>query len=174
MRTVKHPNLSKTCETCGDMFYRKHRVTYAQWANARFCSHGCNKDAGKRKTESANPVYKSCEHCSAEFTVRQYRKDTARFCSPACKKLAQDSGISTENEKLRRGTRYKAWRSAVFKRDDHTCQECGVRGGTLNADHIKPFAVFPEGRFEVSNGRTLCRDCHLQTPTFGRKALAYA
>lgn len=40
----------------------------------------------------------------------------------------------------------------------------------LNADHIKPFAYFPELRLELSNGRTLCVECHRKTPTFARGA----
>jgi 5-methylcytosine-specific restriction endonuclease McrA len=59
---------------------------------------------------------------------------------------------------------YRAWRRAVFERDNWTCQFCGHRGGgEIHADHIKPWAYFPELRYEVSNGRTLCRDCHRTT-----------
>ena len=52
------------------------------------------------------------------------------------------------------------WRKAVYERDDYTCQWCGVRGGRMAADHILPWALFPEKRFDVSNGRTLCQPCH--------------
>jgi 5-methylcytosine-specific restriction endonuclease McrA len=54
-------------------------------------------------------------------------------------------------------------------------QECGERGGRLEADHIKPVSKFPELIFELTNGRTLCRDCHFKTITYGRpKKLSYA
>lgn len=78
-------------------------------------------------------------------------------------------GITPLNRAIRTSLEYREWRAAVFKRDNHTCQECGVNGVTLNADHIKPFAYFPELRFELSNGRTLCVDCHKQTDTYGSK-----
>lgn len=60
-------------------------------------------------------------------------------------------------------TRYKEWRKAVFKRDDYKCQMCPKRGGYLQADHIKPWAYFPELRYDVNNGRTLCLSCHRKT-----------
>jgi 5-methylcytosine-specific restriction endonuclease McrA len=65
----------------------------------------------------------------------------------------------------RRGQRfsgeYKRWRFDVFARDHFTCQECGdARGGNLVAHHIKPFAAYPDLRFAVSNGITLCQKCH--------------
>ncbi len=82
-------------------------------------------------------------------------------------------GITPEHEKVRKSTEYKKWRTAVFERDDYTCQEYNARSAeghrvVLNADHIKQFALYPELRFDVSNGRTLCIDCHRRTPTWGR------
>lgn len=76
-------------------------------------------------------------------------------------------GTSPINKRIRRSVRFFRWRKAVFERDNYTCQECNVRGGELHPDHIKPFALFPGLRFEISNGRTLCKQCHMKTPTWG-------
>ena len=78
-------------------------------------------------------------------------------------------GVTSENEKLRKLPRYKMWRIDVFERDNYTCQECGQRGGELNADHIKPFALYEELRLDLWNGRTLCKTCHLKTDTYGKR-----
>jgi 5-methylcytosine-specific restriction endonuclease McrA len=59
------------------------------------------------------------------------------------------------------------WRKAIFERDNYTCQFCKKRGGQLNADHIKPYSMYPELRADLSNGRTLCVDCHKKTDTYG-------
>lgn len=82
-------------------------------------------------------------------------------------------GITEKNHGERlylMGTKeYKDWRIGVFQRDDYTCQECGSRGVTLHADHIKPFAYYPELRLVIENGRTLCVPCHRKTDTYGGK-----
>ena len=78
-------------------------------------------------------------------------------------------GRTSKHQGIRMSFEYKLWREAVFKRDNYTCIWCGKRGGVLNADHIKPFAIFPELRFALDNGRTLCPPCHKTTDTYGRK-----
>lgn len=67
---------------------------------------------------------------------------------------------SRSAEEVRRSEEYKAWRTAVFRRDDYTCQMCGARGVKVNAHHIKPFAEYHDLRIDVNNGITLCIACH--------------
>lgn len=77
-------------------------------------------------------------------------------------------GISyTRNS--RRDRRHRKWRLAVFKKDNYTCQNCGRVGGYLEADHIKPFALFKKLRYEISNGQTLCRECHYKKTSVEQK-----
>lgn len=127
-----------------------------------------------------------CVVCKKEIqknnriTYRQFLKQT--FCSLECKGIWQidklkgsnnpnfKHGLTTYLHILRGSPKYRRWRKEIFKRDDYTCVFCGLRGGNLNADHIKPFAAFPELRFDIGNGRTLCRECHKKTPTYGRKS----
>lgn len=75
-------------------------------------------------------------------------------------------GITPINVLIRASKKMRDWRKAIFERDNYTCQICGVRGVYLEADHIKQFSDFPELRFELSNGRTLCRECHKKTDTY--------
>lgn len=75
------------------------------------------------------------------------------------------------------GAEYKEWRMKVFKKDKFTCQICGKTSNELKkqgikicADHIKPYCNYPELRYVVSNGRTVCVPCHKLTETYGSKA----
>lgn len=78
-------------------------------------------------------------------------------------------GISPENRKIRNSLEMKIWRRAVFERDNFMCIWGGKEhGNELQADHIKPFYLYPELRFAIDNGRTLCKKCHLTTETWGR------
>lgn len=78
-------------------------------------------------------------------------------------------GVTPKHLAIRMSLEYKQWREAIFQRDKYTCVWCGAKG-FLNADHIKPFSQYPELRFEIDNGRTLCVPCHRNTDTFGSKA----
>ncbi len=69
-------------------------------------------------------------------------------------------GITEKNRLIRTQIEYSLWRESVFARDNWTCQECGQKGGKLNAHHIKPFAKYPELRTSIENGITLCKKCH--------------
>lgn len=69
-------------------------------------------------------------------------------------------GKSSTIQRIKMGIEYRLWREAVFARDNWTCQECKVKGVYLHAHHIKPFSQFPELRFALDNGITLCVNCH--------------
>jgi len=83
--------------------------------------------------------------------------------------------------------KYKDWRFRIFKRDNYTCQECGIKlSGILNAHHLKEFhellaeflqeynqfspiedketlvrlAMKWKPFWDIDNGKTLCEDCH--------------
>lgn len=79
-------------------------------------------------------------------------------------------GKTSENRIIRSSLEYKLWREAVFKRDKYMCVWGGKEhGNRLQADHIKPFSLYPELRFAIDNGRTLCEECHKTTDTYLHK-----
>jgi 5-methylcytosine-specific restriction endonuclease McrA len=96
-------------------------------------------------------------------------------------------GRTSLQQRLRTSVEYRFWREAVFRRDNHTCTACGARTAVgvkidLNADHVIALSVLLDRHaicsldqalvcpelWALSNGRTLCHECHRRTDTYGR------
>ena len=75
------------------------------------------------------------------------------------KATAYKDGKSLERERARHSNELTQWRVKIFKRDGFTCKKCGSQIN-LHAHHIKEWAHYPEFRFDISNGITLCNRCH--------------
>lgn len=71
-------------------------------------------------------------------------------------------GITDDNHRCRNSIGHRNWRNSVLERDNFTCCRCKKRNMELNAHHIKPFSLYPELRFDIDNGITLCRECHVR------------
>lgn len=100
--------------------------------------------------------------------ISKAKKGKSNPNQSGCKSNLWKGGVTELNKLVRTSTSYKLWRESVFIRDNYTCIWCGFKG-YVEADHIKPFALFPALRFAIDNGRTLCKKCHLSTDTFGRR-----
>lgn len=60
---------------------------------------------------------------------------------------------------------YVEWRKAIFQRDNWTCRICEKRSSKenqiyLEGHHINSWIKYPEMRFNVENGITVCKKCH--------------
>src|SRR3990167_1485769 len=78
-------------------------------------------------------------------------------------------GNWAENIKIRWNKKSREWADKVKKRDGK-CVICKSLK-QLEADHIKSWRDYPLLRYRLSNGRTLCRECHFITFNWGRKAV---
>jgi len=150
--------------------------------------------AAKIAESNRTGQYFNCLVCGAEFWRKQsaIKKGQNKFCSKRCYFVWQKGRkrsnsfrakcrkgqsqryigqimVTSKNKRIRGSEEYKQWRTSVFKRDNWTCQECGARSKKncyirIEAHHKKPFATFPELRFVISNGQTLCKECHSKEP----------
>jgi len=134
---------TKICVVCKKEFWKKHRSP-EQWKEAKCCSEDC--------------YHKSRIGIKRPDAVAILAKN--RLKHKGKKHWNWKGGISDENSKIRRSYKYNEWRQAVYKRDHWTCRICREKIKHPIAHHIKAFNDYPELRFEVKNGITLCRSCH--------------
>jgi hypothetical protein len=73
-----------------------------------------------------------------------------------------DKNRTQEERELGRNIEgYNEWRFSVFERDNFTCQCCGdSSGGNLVSHHKDGYHWCKERRVDVTNGVTLCKECH--------------
>src|ERR1044071_5338615 len=152
----------------GKRFSKEHRKKLSLAHLGKFSPRTAewNRKVSESKIGDKNPMWKK----EVSIETRMKRSNSMK----GEKSHLWRGGITKEHQVIRTSLKYRIWRNSVFKRDNYTCVLCGNNdSGTLNADHIKQFAYHPELRFEISNGRTLCVDCHKKTPNYGYKGRIY-
>ena len=162
----RNATITRKCQVCEkDFIARKSE-------SRKYCSYKC-KALGQQKRKKV--VCKNCnkkfERAVGELRISQERGCQHTFCSVKCYNkysrgenhshwIKDRTKLKSEIRTLRYSDEMKNWRTSVFKRDDFTCKMCGKKGGYLQAHHIRLFATYPDLRFVVGNGVTLCKGCH--------------
>ena len=134
----------KSCSVCWKE-YKKYWRTKEQFEDSKFCSVKClsiskiwisRPDNIERMKENRR-TFKGEDHWNWKWW------------------------ITPENHAIRRSKEYEEWRRSVYSRDGFKCTECGNKKNIV-AHHVKCFHSFPNLRFSLENGITLCRACHLK------------
>lgn len=105
-------------------------------------------------------------HCGNTFvsTSEHIKEGTIKSCG--CKRWLKGKDSPNWVEGLdaslrsRDNAEYTQWRLKVYEKDNYICQCCGESKVKLNAHHLKSFTRFPEVRYDINNGVTLCEKCH--------------
>lgn len=147
------------------------------------------ENISKSKTGDKNPMFG--KHHSDDARVKMHnaqlgnkKKLGYRFPSSTRERMSRERlikhalmnyvYITPLAKAIRESFKYREWVIAVFERDDYTCQQCKIRGGYLEAHHIKLFStILKENKittlqeafdckelWNINNGMTLHHDCH--------------
>ena len=157
--------LRKNCEACKEEFRNHSGISASRFAARAFCSYKCRASV-LPPPRRGFIVPKACVGCHKDFYRKGARaRRQARFCSQSCStKGAQhwnwQGGITPQLHALRNSPEYNEWRKSVYRRDYWTCQKCRQKQKHPIAHHILSFKNYPDLRYSVPNGITLCRACH--------------
>lgn len=146
--------MQKVCTIC----HSPYHVKPFRADKSKFCSKECWSRRNPRITQN-------CVACNAPFS--SWRSQSRKTCGVACgntlhlrgERHPRWKGGKSQTERELQQSDIARWRKAVFTRDKYTCQHCGDKQN-LNAHHVKEWADFPNDRFDVANGLTLCESCH--------------
>lgn len=106
----------------------------------------------------------------------KYDKDSANW----------KGGLTPLILKIRNSIKYSEWRAQIYQRDLFICQLCRKKSdGDLVAHHINRLAelirehninsveeaILCEKLWDISNGQTLCKECHKKTNNYKNRKL---
>lgn len=170
------------CHTCRKEILKRIEPSKIKRNRHHFCSRTCYvihwaKERTGPKSHKWNksiPVIR-CRVCHKEFRVKTRYGKPQVHCSRKCRAVTQAErfrggnnprwrgGTTDIGTQIRHSEKYITWRNACGKRDKFKCQFCNAsHHKRLVVHHIKTFEKFPNLRFEISNGITLCRGCHIK------------
>lgn len=133
-----------TCYTCKNEF-----LVIQSRKNAKYCSKKCVGVSIKGKS----PWNKGLKG----FRLGEKRPNIMPMGD---KHWSWKGGVSRDTHSTKE-PRYKNWRMAVFKRDSFSCRIENIDcKGQIQVHHILRWADYPELRYEINNGITLCQAHH--------------
>ncbi len=165
-------NHNRECVTCKKVFYARSMKT-------KFCSHVCYgvtlkkfkvKEIKVRKIQKKIAFIK-CRECLIPFEIPLYRIATAKYCSHSCRAkhfcgeksphwMFDRTQVLDNRSRTKQG-QYKVWRTEILKRDNYCCRmKNNLCKGILQVHHILPWRAYPDVRYNIDNGITLCIQHH--------------
>jgi len=177
------------CPVCGKVFLKKvYKKVQAVYCSQKCAYIGRSMGFTKRKIETPYSVdrsprewrYRVCLFCQTEYVAT---KRTQKYCSKECcdthKKI---TSLGENNPSYKNGSSYekRSWRGndwetlrqEIYKRDNYTCQKCGVKclgkrdyrqdsSRIIQCHHIENYKI--DNNNKNQNLITLCLKCHLKT-----------
>ena len=137
----------RICKICGNTYLPYYR-------GQKYCGQECKFEAHRREG------FVNCAYCGNPF---KRSKRAIKYCSQRC------YGNSLLSPFPRKGKEFtRAVRRAIRERDGYVCVVCGS-ATHLEIDHIIPVSL--GGDNSITNGQTLCHDCHRQKSLRQRRVI---
>jgi len=173
LKRRKYSIIKKVCLYCKKEFF----VKSSRINTSKFCNKSCHGKYSYKLNNKLDKIdtrnLKICVICKNQYRTKGKGKEHSKTCSYKCAGKYRSLYIRGENHPnfvqgsahtraLRNTEEYNNWRFSVYKRDFYTCRTCNkhCRKKDIVAHHIKSFKDFPDLRFDIENGVTLCRSCH--------------
>lgn len=162
-----------------------------KWKKENALTDEFKKERGWFYVGKIKYFWRECTCCGKEYVGQG-----SEFCSYICTRLfteARKAGreirsIESLNvyKRIRNSIPYQNWRKEIYKRDNYCCVLCGETEGQLDIDHYPisfieiirknnvqtlDDAMFVKEFWDINNGRTLCKSCHINTDTYGNNKL---
>jgi hypothetical protein len=175
----RNPYNQRICPICSKTFERRGNRK-SSGKNPPCCSKVCKSESQKLTalgfTHARRPkegIKRNCKVCHCEF--QKPKSQDSLYCSLKCRvsdptvfdaisggrHYNWKGGITRGNQTLRKSRTARQWRKIVLLRDKSTCLMCGFTATRyMRAHHVLPWAKYPQYRFLVGNGMTLCFWCH--------------
>ena len=149
----------KTYNHCVDQtgFYRCHKCHNEALADEFYDKYGVYNpfqlESVQAKSKATNLRNFGHEYPSQRIEQREQMKGENNYFW-----IDGRNAMSEE----RNNSQLKSFRRAVFERDHYTCQLCGATQAEdkLNAHHLNSYLDYPDERYDLNNGITLCVQCH--------------
>jgi hypothetical protein len=132
---------------------------------------------------SPNPKNLRCKKCANKLFPHRFKKGESANPETQFKFGEKhpnwQGGTKTLSQAIRTLTIYQEWRRQILIKDNYICRICNSKANEV--DHIIPISILLK-TFSIKNtqeainkkelwrleiGRSLCNNCHKQTPTYG-------
>lgn len=158
------------CKNCNKEIKHNPRETNTKHNNRVYCSYKCQ----------VKKISKQCKFCNKTYKVHLCRKLTNNFCSMECRNKYYATYYVGENSSNWAGGKSfedynlsfnKKLKSNIRKRDNFTCQVCGLVGvkPALDVHHID----YDKNNSNENNLISLCHSCHSKIPNQSKKWREY-
>ena len=165
-KNKKKKGIIINCNNCNKEVYAET----SRIVRKKFCSMSCRTSfnrRGKKNTIISNEKNRlshlgrkyTFEHCKA-ISEALKGKSNGRF-GEKHPFWIKDRSLLKDDHRNRGGQLHREWSNDVKKRDNFKCrinnQDCE---GRIEAHHILGWTEYPELRYEINNGITLCHAHH--------------